>query len=161
MAFKYPITMEEMENITGVGKNKARKFGEPFIKLISEYVEKHNIDRPVDFVLKSVVNRGAKRINIIQNIDKKVELEEIGKSIGFTFEEFLEELEAIVASGTKVDLGYIIDDILDEDGKNEIFDYFKETTKSDIDEAVREFGGEFTHEEMKIFQIQFMSDVAN
>jgi ATP-dependent DNA helicase RecQ len=161
MAFKYPITMEEMENITGVGKNKARKFGEPFIKLISEYVEKHNIDRPVDFVLKSVVNRGAKRINIIQNIDKKVELEEIGKSIGFTFEEFLEELEAIVASGTKVDLGYVIDDILDEDGKNDIFDYFKETTKSDIDEAVREFGGEFTHEEMKIFQIQFMSDVAN
>jgi ATP-dependent DNA helicase RecQ len=161
MAFKYPITMEEMENITGVGKNKARKFGEPFLKVIRDYVEKNNVERPGDFVLKSAVNRGAKRINIIQNIDKKVEIDAIAKSIGMTFDEFLEELEMIVASGTKIDLSYMIDEILDSEGKDEIFEYFRETTENNIDEAVREFEGEFTHEEMKIFQIQFMSDVAN
>lgn len=161
MAFKYPMTMEEMENITGVGKNKAKKFGKPFIKLIAQYVEENDIERPDDLVLKSVVNKSAKKIHIIQNIDKKVPLEDIAKGQGMEFEDFLDELEAIVYSGTQVDLEYYIEELIDEEGQDEIYDYFKSTETNNIDEAVAEFEGEFTHEEMKIFQIQFMSDVAN
>jgi ATP-dependent DNA helicase RecQ len=161
MAFKFPMNMDEMENITGVGKNKAKKFGKPFIKLISQYVEENDIERPDDLVLKSVVNKSAKKIHIIQNIDKKVPLEDIAKGQKMEFTDFLDELEAIVYSGTQVDLVYYIDELLDEDGQDEIYDYFKSTETNDLDAAVAEFDGEFTHEEMKIFQIQFMSDVAN
>lgn len=161
MAFKYPMTMSEMENITGVGKNKAHKFGKAFIKLISSYVEENNIDRPDDLVLKSVVNKSARKIHIIQNIDKKVSIEDIAKGQGLAYEELIEELEAIVFSGTQVDLLYYIDEIIDEEGRDEIYDYFKSDDSGNIDAAVNEFDGEFTHEEMKIFQIQFMSDVAN
>ncbi len=161
MAFKFPITMSEMENITGVGKNKAKKFGEPFIELISKYVDENNIERPDDLVLKSVVNKSARKIHIIQNIDKKVSIEDIAKGQGMDYEELIEELEAIVFSGTQVDLLYYIDEIIDEEGRDEIYDYFKSDDTGSIDAAVNEFDGEFTHEEMKIFQIQFMSDVAN
>ncbi len=161
MAFKYPMTMDELENISGVGKNKAKKFGKPFLELISDYVEENNIERPDDLVLKSVVNKSARKIHIIQNIDKKVPLEDIAKGQGMDFNELLDELEAIVFSGTQVDLLYYVDEIIDEEGREDIYDYFKSTIENDIDAAVNEFGGEFTHEEMKIFQIQFMSDVAN
>ena len=161
MAFKFPITMSEMENITGVGNNKAKKFGKPFIELISKYVDENNIARPDDLVLKSVVNKSARKIHIIQNIDKKVSIEDIAKGQGMDYEELIEELEAIVCSGTQVDLLYYIDEIIDEEGRDEIYDYFKSDDTGSIDAAVNEFDGEFTHEEMKIFQIQFMSDVAN
>ncbi|MBT6236149.1 MAG: DNA helicase RecQ [Bacteroidetes bacterium] len=161
MAYKYPISMPEMENIIGVGKNKAKKFGKPFIELIAQYVEENNIERPDDLVLKSIVNKSAKKIHIIQNIDKKVPLEDIAKGQGMDFVDFLEELEAIVYSGTAVDLEYHIDELIDPEGAEEIYDFFKEEQTGNIDNAVNEFEGEFTHEEMKIFQIQFMSDVAN
>ena len=161
MAFKYPITMDEMENIQGVGKNKAKKFGGPFIELISQYVEENNIERPDDLVLKSVVNKSARKIHIIQNIDKKVPLEDIAKGQSMDFEELLDELEDIVFSGTQVDLHYYIEEIIDEEGMEDIFDYYKSDDTGSIDSAVNEYDGEFTHEEMKIFQIQFMSDVAN
>jgi ATP-dependent DNA helicase RecQ len=161
MAFKYPMNMEEMENISGVGKNKAKKFGEPFIHLITQYVEENNIERPDDLVLKSVVNKSAKKIHIIQNIDKKVPLEDIAKGQGMDYQELLDELEAIVFSGTQVDLMYYVDEIIDEEGRDEIYEYYKSEDTGSIDAAVDEFEGEFTHEEMKIFQIQFMSDVAN
>ncbi|MFB1003293.1 MAG: DNA helicase RecQ [Bacteroidia bacterium] len=161
MAYKYPVNMDEMENIIGVGKNKAKKFGKPFIALISQYVEENNIDRPDDLVLKSVVNKSAKKIHIIQNIDKKVPLEDIAKGQGMEFVDFLEELEAIVYSGTAVDLVYYIDELIDTEGADEIYDFFKTEQTGNIDNAVNEFDGEFTHEEMKVFQIQFMSDVAN
>lgn len=161
MAFKMPMNLEEMENIQGVGKNKAKKFGKPFIELIAEYVTENQIERPDDLVLKSVVNKSARKIHIIQNIDKKVPLEDIAKGQGMDFEELLDELEAIVYSGTRVDLEYYIDELLDREGQEEIYDYFRETESDNIDLAVDEFGGEFTHDEMKIFQIQFMSDVAN
>ncbi|MFT4876981.1 MAG: ATP-dependent DNA helicase RecQ [Bacteroidia bacterium] len=161
MAFKYPMTMEEMENISGVGKNKAKKFGKPFITLISEYVEENNIERPDDLVLKSVVNKSAKKIHIIQNIDKKVPLEDIAKGQGMDYQELLDELEAIVCSGTQVDLMYYIDELIDEEGREDIYDFLKSEDTGDIDKAVDEYEGEFSHEEMKVFQIQFMSDVAN
>lgn len=161
MAYKYPLTMDEMENIMGVGKNKAKKFGKPFLALIALYVEENDIERPDDLVLKSVVNKSAKKIHIIQNIDKKVPLDDIAKGQGMEFAEFLEELEAIVYSGTSVDLEYYIDEIIDPEGAEEIYGFFKTEQTGNIDSAVREFEGEFTHEEMKVFQIQFMSDVAN
>ena len=161
MAFKYPMNMEEMENISGVGKNKAKKFGKPFIALISEYVEENNIERPDDLVLKSVVNKSAKKIHIIQNIDKKVPLEDIAKGQGMDYQELLDELEAIVCSGTQVDLMYYIDELIDEEGREDIYDFLKSEDTGNIDKAVDEYDGEFSHEEMKVFQIQFMSDVAN
>jgi len=161
MAFKYPMNMEEMENISGVGKNKAKKFGMPFIVLISEYVEENNIERPDDLVLKSVVNKSAKKIHIIQNIDKKVPLEDIAKGQGMDYQELLDELEAIVCSGTQVDLMYYIDELIDEEGREDIYDFLKSEDTGNIDKAVDEYDGEFSHEEMKVFQIQFMSDVAN
>ena len=161
MAFKYPMNMEEMENISGVGKNKAKKFGKPFITLISEYVEENNIERPDDLVLKSVVNKSAKKIHIIQNIDKKVPLEDIAKGQGMDYQELLDELEAIVCSGTQVDLMYYIDELIDEEGRVDIYDFLKSEDTGNIDKAVDEYDGEFSHEEMKVFQIQFMSDVAN
>lgn len=161
MAFKYPMNMEEMENISGVGKNKAKKFGKPFIALISEYVEENNIERPDDLVLKSVVNKSAKKIHIIQNIDKKVPLEDIAKGQGMDYQELLDELEAIVCSGTQVDLMYYIDELIDEEGREDIYDFLKTEDTGNIDKAVDEYDGEFSHEEMKVFQIQFMSDVAN
>jgi ATP-dependent DNA helicase RecQ len=161
MAFKYPMTLEEMENISGVGKNKAKKFGTPFIALISEYVEENNIERPDDLVLKSVVNKSAKKIHIIQNIDKKVPLEDIAKGQGMDYQELLDELEAIVCSGTQVDLMYYIDELIDEEGREDIYDFLKSEDTGNIDKAVDEYDGEFSHEEMKVFQIQFMSDVAN
>ena len=108
-----------------------------------------------------VVNKSARKIHIIQNIDKKVSIEDIAKGQGLDYEELIEELEAIVFSGTQVDLLYYIDEIIDEEGRDEIYDYFKSDDSGSIDAAVNEFDGEFTHEEMKIFQIQFMSDVAN
>jgi ATP-dependent DNA helicase RecQ len=161
MAFKYPVNVAELENISGVGKNKAKKFGQPFVDLIARYVEENEIERPDDLVLKSVVNKSARKIHIIQNIDKKVPLEDIAKGQGMEFYDLLDELEAIVYSGTQVDLDYYIEEIIDDEGRDEIYDYFKSTESNNIDAAVNEFGGEFTHEEMKIFQIQFMSDVAN
>ena len=161
MAFKYPMNMEEMENISGVGKNKAKKFGKPFITLISEYVAENNIERPDDLVLKSVVNKSAKKIHIIQNIDKKVPLEDIAKGQGMDYQELLDELEAIVCSGTQVDLMYYIDELIDEEGREDIYDFLKTEDTGNIDKAVDEYDGEFSHEEMKVFQIQFMSDVAN
>ena len=161
MAFKYPMNMEEMENISGVVKNKAKKFGKPFIALISEYVEENNIERPDDLVLKSVVNKSAKKIHIIQNIDKKVPLEDIAKGQGMDYQELLDELEAIVCSGTQVDLMYYIDELIDEEGREDIYDFLKSEDTGNIDKAVDEYDGEFSHEEMKVFQIQFMSDVAN
>ena len=115
----------------------------------------------VFLVLKSLVNKSARKIHIIQNIDKKVSIEDIAKGQGMDYEELIEELEAIVFSGTQVDLLYYIDEIIDEEGRDEIYDYFKSDDTGNIDAAVNEFDGEFTHEEMKIFQIQFMSDVAN
>ncbi len=161
MATKYPITMEEMENISGVGKNKALKFGKPFIELIGAYVEENNIDRPEDLVLKTVANKSGKKIAIIQNIDKKLSIDDIARSLAFNVQELLDEMERIVYSGTKLDFTYYIEELIDDDVKEEIFDYFRSTEDNDLDAAVNEFDGDFTHDEMQLFRIQFISEVAN
>lgn len=161
MATKYPITLAEFENIQGVGKNKARKFGEPFVAAIAQYVEENEIERPQDMVLKTVANRSGKKIQIIQNIDKKADLEDLCISLGMGFDELLAELENIVYSGTKINIKYFIDELMDEQTQNEIYNHFRKSQVDDVDAAVREFNGDFTHEELGLMRIQFISDVAN
>lgn len=161
MATKYPITLEELENTSGVGKNKAKKYGRPFVEMIAKYVEDNEIERPDDVVLKTVVNKSGKKIGIIQNIDKKVTLEDIAKSNGMTLEGLLDEIENIVYSGTKLDIQPYVDEIIDEDVQEEIFDYFRSQEDNDLDAAVDEFDGEFSHDEMQLFRIHFISEVAN
>ncbi|MCB9245129.1 MAG: DNA helicase RecQ [Flavobacteriales bacterium] len=161
MATKYPITLAELENISGVGKNKAKKFGQPFVKLIQDYVEENDIDRPMDMVVKTVANKSGRKIGIIQNIDKKLALEDIARSMGLELHELLDEIEAIVYSGTKLNLDYYISELIDDDVKEEIFDYYRSTDNNDLDVAVEEFDGDFTHDEMQLFRIQFVSEVAN
>jgi ATP-dependent DNA helicase RecQ len=161
MAGKYPITMEEMEKIIGVGKNKAFKFGKPFIEQIAKYVEENDIDRPQDIVIRTMPNKSGKKVQLIQNIDKKVDLEDLSRSNGLTMPELIKELENIVYSGTKLNIKYYINDILDEERQEEIFDYFKSTEEDSIEDALEEFDGEYSLEELQLMRIQFISDMAN
>lgn len=161
MATKYPVSLDELENIVGVGKNKAIKFGKPFVELIAKYVEENDIERPMDIIVRSVPNKSGKKIAIIQNIDKKIGLDVISKNNGLSNEELLREIEHIVFSGTKLNLHYYINDILDEDRQDEIMDYFKGSMVDSLDEAYKEFDGEYSMEELQLMRIQFISDMAN
>ena len=161
MALKYPITIDELKNIYGVGEGKARKFGKPFVELIAKYVEENDIMRPDDFVVKSTgVNSGLK-LYIIQNTDRKLPLEDIAKSKGLEFNELIEEMQRIVYSGTKINLDYCIDDLLDEDQQEEIFEYFMEAENDSIQNALDEFDGDYDEEELRLMRIKFISQVAN
>jgi ATP-dependent DNA helicase RecQ len=161
MAMKYPITKEELANINGVGKNKALKFGAEFVQYIDNYVRDNEIERPIEVVLKGNSEKSAKRVNIILNIDKKVDLPVIATQLGISFDELLEELQQIVNSGTKLNIRYFLDQFLDEDLQDEVIEYFKTTEEENIDAAVENFDGEFSHEELKLMHLQFISDVAN
>lgn len=161
MATKYPVSMEELENIIGVGKNKAIKFGRPFVELIAKYVEEHDIERPGDILVRSVANKSGKKIAIIQNIDKKIGLDVISKSNGVSMEELLKEIEHIVYSGTKLNLKYYINDMLDDERQDEIFDYFRGSEVDSLDLAFDEFDGEYSLEELQLMRIQFISEMAN
>jgi ATP-dependent DNA helicase RecQ len=162
MAIQYPITKEEMTQIAGVGAGKAEKFGEPFIKLIKEYVEENEITRPNDMVVKSVVNKSALKINIIQNIDKRIPLEDIAYGKGLSFDELLSEIESIVSSGTRLDLNYYIEDNIDIYHQEDILDYFHEAESDDVQQALRELGeDEYSEEEVRLMRIKFMSEVGN
>jgi len=161
MCFQYPITIEELTNIQGVGTGKAARYGAPFVALIKAYVEENEIDRPQDMVVKSLVNKSGLKVQLIQNIDRKLPLEDIGRSQGKTLEEIIEEIEAIVASGTRVNINYYIDDILDPENQEEIFDYFTEAETDDLREAYKEFDGDYSEEELRLMRIKFMSDMGN
>ncbi|CAG5079554.1 DNA helicase RecQ [Parvicella tangerina] len=162
MTVQYPITLEELQNIAGVGAGKAKRYGQPFVDVIAKYVEENDIDRPQDFVVKSVVNKSGSKVNIIMNIDKKLPLDVIAKSQQKEFEDFLTELEGIVASGTKLNIDYYINDVLDEDAIEEVFEYFMEDAESDsIAEAYDEFDGDYSEEELRLVRLKFMSEVAN
>jgi ATP-dependent DNA helicase RecQ len=162
MAIQYPITKEEMTQIAGVGAGKAEKFGEPFIKLIKEYVEENEITRPNDMVVKSVVNKSALKIHIIQNIDKRIPLEDIAYGKGLSFDELLSEIESIVSSGTRLDLNYYIEENIDIYHQEDILDYFREAESDDVQQALRELGeDEYSEEEVRLMRIKFMSDVGN
>ena len=162
MAIQYPITKEEMTQIAGVGAGKAEKFGEPFIKLIKEYVEENEITRPNDMVVKSVVNNSALKIGIIQNIDKKIPLEDIAYGKGLEFDELLSEIESIVSSGTHLDINYYIEENVDIYHQEDILDYFHEAESDDVKKALEELGeDEYDEEEVRLMRIKFLSDVGN
>jgi ATP-dependent DNA helicase RecQ len=162
MCTHYPITTEELKQISGVGAGKALKFGAPFIDLIKKYVEDNEIDRPVDMVIKSAANKSALKVYIIQNIDRHLSLEDIAASKGLTYEEILREVESIVNSGTKLNLNYFIDEVIDEDKQEEVFDYFKSAEVDSIDNALVDLGADdYTREEVQLMRIKFMSEMGN
>jgi ATP-dependent DNA helicase RecQ len=162
MCTHYPITIDELKQISGVGNGKALKFGAPFIELIKKYVEEHDIDRPVDMVIKSAANKSALKVYIIQNIDRHLSLEDIANSKGISYEDIIREVESIVNSGTKLNLNYYIDEMIDEDRQEEVFDYFKSSEVDSVDEALVELGpNEYTREEMQLMRIKFMSELGN
>ena len=162
MAIQYPITIEEMQNISGVGVGKARKFGEEFIRLIRAYVEEKEIVRPQDMIVKSVGNKSGNKIFIIQAIDRKMDFEDIARAKNLDFDELLTEIEGIVNSGTRLDISYYIDEFMDEDKAEDIYLYFKEDAESDsLDDAVEELGGDYTEEEIRLVRIKFMCEQGN
>ena len=153
--------MADIKNIFGVGEGKATKYGRPFVDLIARYVEENDIIRPDDFIVKSTgVNSGLK-LFIIQNTDRKIPLMDIAKSKGLEFSELIEEMQRIVYSGTKINIGYCIDELLDEDQQEEIYEYFMESESDRIQDAMDEFDGEYDDEELRLMRIKFISEVAN
>jgi ATP-dependent DNA helicase RecQ len=161
MAIQYPVKMDELVNIQGVGMGKAKRYGKPFLELIQSYVDENDIDRPNDLVVKSVVNKSGLKVHIIQNVDRKMPLESIGSAKGIKIDEVIDEIEAIVASGTKVNINYYLDEIMDDDIQEEIFEYFGEAETDDLTEAYNEFDGDYSEEELRLMRIKFMSEMAN
>lgn len=161
MATRYPVTMEELTHIVGVGAGKARKFGKPFLELIANYVEENGIERPDDLVVKSVVNKSGLKVHIIQNIDRQLPLEDIADAKGKELDDVITEIEAIVGSGTKINIDYYLNDILDEEDQEDIIEYFMEAESDDIDAAFEEFDGDFSEEHLRLMRIKFMSTYAN
>ena len=161
MCFQYPITMEELTNIQGVGNGKAQRYGAPFVAYIAEYVESNDIERPQDIMVKTLVNKSQLKVQLIQNIDRKLPLEDIAQSQGKTFDDLLLEIETVVSSGTRVNINYYLNDVLDEDSQDEVFDYFNEAETDDIIHAYKEFEGLYSEEELRLMRIRFMSEVAN
>lgn len=163
MSIQYPISMEEMQNIMGVGAGKARKFGQPFIDLIKVYVDENDITRPQDMVVKSVVNKSVNKVFIIQSIDRKMDFGDIAAAKDMSMEELIDEIEAIVNSGTRISIDYYINNLIDEDKRDEILTYFREDAENDsIESAVEELGDEdYTEEDIRLMRIKFMSEMGN
>jgi len=161
MATTYPITSEELQNIPGVGEGKAKRYGDEFLKVIKTYVEENEIERPEDLRVRSVANKSKRKIAIIQAIDRKIDLEEVAISTGLDFDQLLDEIESIVNSGNKINISYFIDDKLDEDEQEEIFDYFRQAESGSLDEAYRELCPAYTEEEIRMVRIKFLSELGN
>ena len=161
MATIYPVTLDELQNIPGVGAGKAKRYGEEFCKLIKRHCEENEIERPEDLRVRTVANKSKMKVAIIQAIDRKVALDDIALSKGIEFGELLDEVEAIVYSGTKLNIDYFLEEIMDEDHMLDIYDYFKESTTDKIDDALDELGDEFTEEEVRLVRIKFISEMAN
>lgn len=162
MAIQYPATMDELKNITGVGIGKAQKFGKPFIDLISQYVEENDIERPMDLVVKSIVNKSVLKVYIIQNIDRKISLDDMCKAKGIKMSDLLNEIESIVGSGTRIDISYYINEVIDEERQEDVFDYFKSAETDSAEDALKALGeNEFTIEDIRLMRIKFMSELGN
>jgi ATP-dependent DNA helicase RecQ len=162
MATQYPITMEDMTKITGVSLGKAQRYAKEFLDLIKQYVEENEIDRPSEFVVKSVANKSKLKIEIIKSIDKKIPLNEIAKSCQLTFDDFVDELDAIVSSGTKINLDYYLDEAIDEYTREDIYDYFLQADSDSVEEAYRELKkNDITWEEIQLMRLKFLSELAN
>ena len=161
MCMKYPITISELTNVFGVGEGKAKKYGKDFVALISKYVEENDIIRPEDLIVKTTGSNSALKLFIIQNIDKKLPLPDIAKAKGLSIDEFLKEMEQIVYSGTKININYWIDEILDEEQQEELHDYFLNADTDKISVASKEFGGDYEDDELRLYRIKFISEVGN
>ena len=161
MTMRYPITIDELTQITGVGPGKAQKFGKPFVDLIAKYVDENDIEREAEVTVRNVVNKSMNKVHIIQNIDKRIPLESIARSKNLSMPAFLTELESIVMSGTKLDINYQLNDILEADAQQDIMDYFRNAETDDIEAAHQEFDGDYSEEELRMMRLKFMSEVAN
>ena len=162
MAIQYPVTIDELQNISGVGAGKAQRYGTEFIEIIKKYVEEKEIIRPLDMVVKSVVNKSGMKVYIIQSIDMKRPLEDIAEAKGLEMAELISEIEAIVNSGTRINLDYYIDTTIDEERQHDIYSYFREEAESDsLEEAIKELGNEFEEEEIRLVRIKFLSEMGN
>ncbi len=159
MATTYPITMEELANIAGVGMGKARRYGEDFINVIRRHVEENEIERPEDLKVRTMPNKSKVKINIVHLIDRKIPLDEIAVSMGLEFDELLEHIEGILNSGTKIDINYYVDEILDEDQQADIYEHFQGSEKGDLDDAFRELGDEYTEDEIRLVRIKFLAEM--
>ncbi|MFN8155450.1 MAG: DNA helicase RecQ [Bacteroidia bacterium] len=162
MATNYPISIDELKNITGVGAGKATKYGKPFVDLIKKYVEDNEIERPMDLVVKSVVNKSGLKVYIIQNIDRKISLEDMADAKGLKLGEMISEIETIVASGTRIDIQYYINEVIDEERQDEVFEYFRTAESDSVSDALKELGeDDYTEDEIRLMRIKFMSELGN
>lgn len=161
MATFYPQTLEELQNIPGVGAGKAKRYGTEFCKLIKKHCEDNDIERPEDLRIRTVANKSKLKVSIIHSIDRKVALDDIAVANGIEFDELLDEIEAIVYSGTKINIDYFINEMLDEDLVDDIYQYFKESETDDLDAALDELGDDYSEEEIRLVRIKFISEMAN
>jgi ATP-dependent DNA helicase RecQ len=162
MSIHYPITLEELQNIQGVGQGKARRYGKEFVELIKKYVEENEIERPEDLVVRSVANKSKNKVFIIQNIDRKIALDDIADALGMELKDIITEVEVIVNSGTKLNIDYFINDVMDEEHQDEIFEYFREAHDDSIEKALEELGeDEYTEDDVRLMRIKFLSDMGN
>lgn len=161
MATTYPISLEELQTIPGVGAGKARRYGSDFIAVIKQHVEENEIERPEDLRVKTVANKSKLKISIIQGIDRKIALDELAESKGLEFNELLDEIEAIVYSGTKINIDYYINEVMDDDHMEDIVDYFKESESDDLECAIQELGSDYTEDEIRLVRIKFLSEMGN
>ena len=162
MTIQYPITLDELKNINGVGPGKAAKFGKPFVELIAKYVEENEIERPVDFIIKSVANKSVQKIQIIQSIDRKLGLNDIARARGMHLDDVLNEIESIVGSGTRIDINYYINTVIESERQEEIFDYFKTAETDSVQSALVELGeNDYTPTDIRLMRIRFISEMGN
>ena len=161
MATTYPVTLEELQNIPGVGVGKAKRYGEEFIKVIKKHCDENEIERPEDLRVRTVANKSKLKVSIIQGIDRKIALDELAESKGLEFSDLLDEVEAIVYSGTKINIDYFLEEVIDEDHIEDIFEYFKEAESDDLEAAIEELGRDYTEEEIRLVRIKFLSEMGN
>jgi ATP-dependent DNA helicase RecQ len=161
MATIYPVTLEELQNIPGVGAGKAKRYGTEFCELIKRHCEENEIERPEDLRVRTVANKSKMKVSIIQSIDRKVALDDIALAKGIEFSELLDEVEAIVYSGTKLNIDYFLEEIMDEDHLEDIYEYFKESTTDNLEDAIEELGDDYTEDEIRLVRIKFISEMAN
>ena len=162
MAIQYPITIDELKNITGVGSGKATKFGKPFVELIEKYVEENDIERPIDLIVKSIVNKSVLKVFIIQNIDRNISLNDMCKAKGIKMSDLLSEIESIVGSGTRIDISYFINEVIDVERQEEVFGYFKSAETDSVEDALNELGeNDYSIEDIRLMRIKFMSELGN
>ena len=161
MATTYPVTIDELQNIPGVGSGKAKRYGEEFIALIKRHVAENEIERPEDLRVRTVANKSKLKISIVQSIDRKVALDDIALTTGLEFSELLDEIEAIVYSGTKINIDYFLNEVMDEEHIEEMYQYFKESETDGLEDAIKELGNEFTEEEIRLVRVKFISELAN